>query len=103
MAEIAALARAEKDTEWLQRAIRERQAILGMTRQEVENAKGPPRVKQRFDALSGADRTKGGVEKWVYSQSGAEDATVLFGAKGLVIHSSDVGDGQPGQSQAIRR
>ena len=38
LAQVAALARVEKNAELVQRAIRERQAILGMTYREVEEA-----------------------------------------------------------------
>ena len=94
LVQVAALARAEKEAEWLQRAIRERQAILGMTSREVENAKGQPAVRLRATDLSDDERSKGAVEKWVFRDS----ASVLFGTTGLVIYSSDVGDTpQPGQ------
>jgi hypothetical protein len=94
LVQVAALARAEKEAEWLQRAIRERQAILGMTSREVENARGQPAVRLRANDLSDIERAKGAVEKWVFRDS----ANVLFGATGLVIYSSDVGDTpQPGQ------
>src|SRR5689334_24049450 len=45
LTQVAALARVEKDSEWLQRAIREQQAIIGMTFREVETAKGRPAAK----------------------------------------------------------
>ena len=100
--QVAALARAEKDSEWLQRAIRERQAILGMTFREVEMAKGTPRLKQRGGTVPEIPRSKGGVEQWVYDQNGGNEATVVFGANGLVIQSSDVGE-KPRLGQAIRQ
>ena len=102
LAQVAALARAEKDTEWLQRAIREKQAILGMTAREVEQAKGQPALKQRGDTLPESDQVKGGVENWIYDSRGGQVSVVLFGAKGFVIYSSDVGD-KPGPGQAIRQ
>ena len=102
LAQVAALARAEKDAEWLQRAIREQQAILGMTSREVETAKGRPVTKLRGDSLNDNDRAKGGVEKWVFQTDGREPSEVLFGANGFVISSSDVGD-KPGPGQAVRQ
>ena len=102
LAQIAALARVEKDAEFLQRAIRERRAILGMTYREVESAKGRPALKQRGDVLREAHRSKGGVENWVYDQGVGEVSEVLFGVNGLVIFSSDVGR-KPGDGDAIRR
>ena len=98
LTQVAALARVEKDAERLQRAVREHQAILGMTFREVESAKGRPASKQRNDSLADEDRTKGAVEKWTYLVNGRAPSVVLFGATGLVIYSSDVGDNpQPGQ------
>jgi hypothetical protein len=102
LVQVAALARVEKDSEWLQRAIRERQAILGMTYREVEQAKGRPQLKQRGDTLAEPYRQKGGVENWVFDSGTGAVTTVLFGANGLVIHSSDVGD-KPRPGQAIRQ
>lgn len=102
VARVAALARAEKDTELLRRAIRERHAIVGMTFREVEAAKGAPQVKERGDTLSEALRLKGGVENWIYEAGTGAPSTVLFDANGRVIFSSDVGD-TPGPHQAIRR
>ena len=102
LAQVAALARAETDSEWLQRAIRERQAILGMTYREVEQAKGAPRLKQRGDTLPDVHRAKGGVEVWTYDAADGRNATVVFGANGLVIQSSDVGDA-PRPGQAVRQ
>lgn len=102
LAEIAALARVEKDTEWIQRAIRERHAILGMTYREVETARGLPQRILRDDALSEIHRAKGAVENWVYEREGGEVASVLFGSNGLVIHSSDVGE-TPRPGQAVRQ
>jgi hypothetical protein len=102
LAQVAALARVEKDSEWLQRAIRERQAILGMTYREVEQAKGVPRLKQRGDVLPEIHRAKGGVETWSYDAGDGRTSTVIFGANGLVIKSSDVGD-PPRAGQAIRQ
>jgi hypothetical protein len=102
VAQVAALARVEKDTEWIQRAIRERQAILGMTYREVERAKGPPSRKQREETLPESDRANGGVEKWIYESADRETASVLFGSNGLVIQSSDVGD-TPRPGQAVRQ
>jgi hypothetical protein len=101
LAQVAALARVEKDTEWLQRAIRERQAILGMTYREVETAKGRPQRKQRGDTLPEIHRAKGGVENWIYEADGVE-SNVLFGTNGLVVFSSDV-EGKPPQGHAIRQ
>lgn len=100
--QIAALARAEKDAEWLQRAIRERQAILGMTYREIESAKGAPNLKLRGESLTEIQRAKGGVENWIYDLGGGETTSVLFGVNGLVIQSSDVGD-KPRPGQAIRQ
>jgi hypothetical protein len=102
LAQVAALARAEKDNEWLQVAIRERQAILGMTLREVEKAKGRPQRKQRGDELSENLRAKGGVENWTYDADPGAVSSVLFGANGLVIHSTDV-DGKTGPGHAIRQ
>jgi hypothetical protein len=102
LAQVAALARVEKDTEWLQRAIRERQAILGMTYREVETAKGRPLRKQRSDTLSETYRAKGGVENWIYEAEDGSESSVLFGANGLVIYSSDV-EGKPSQGHVIRQ
>ena len=101
-AQVAALARVEKDTEWLQRAIRERQAIVGMTYREVETAKGHPHRKERGDTLPEIHRAKGGVENWIYENEGGAEANVLFGNNGLVIYSSDV-EGKPRQGHAIRQ
>ena len=101
-AQVAALARVEKDTEWLQRAIRERQAIVGMTYREVETAKGHPHRKERGDTLPEIHRAKGGVENWIYEAEGGAEASVLFGTNGLVIYSSDV-VGKPRQGHAIRQ
>lgn len=98
LAQIAALARVEKDAERLQRAVREHRAILGMTFREVESAKGRPASKQRDDTLADAERAKGAVEKWTYPANGGAPSVVFFGATGLVIYSSEVGDNpQPGQ------
>ena len=98
LTQVAALARAEKDAERLQYAVREHQAILGMTFREVESAKGRPATKQRDGFLTDAERTKGAVEKWTFPVDGGAPSVVLFGANGLVIYSSDVGDNpQPGQ------
>jgi hypothetical protein len=102
VARVAALARAEKDAEWLRRAIRERQAILGMTFREVETAKGTPQVKERGDTIAEALRSKGGVEIWVYASDTGKPSKVLFDANGRVILSSDVGD-TPELHQVIRR
>jgi hypothetical protein len=102
LAQVAALARVERDAEWLQRAIRERQAIIGMTFREVEEAKGRPAEKQRGEALTVDDRAKGGVEKWLYAGNSSSSAFVLFGASGLVISSSDVG-GVPLPGQSVRQ
>jgi hypothetical protein len=100
--QVTALARAEKDAEWLQRAIRERRAILGMTYREVEMAKGSPQFKHRGDDLPEVHRAKGGTEIWIYDRSAAGESFVLFGANGRVIQSSDVGD-SPLPGQAIRQ
>lgn len=102
LAQVAALARAEKDAEWIQRAIREHQAILGMTARETETAKGRPSTKLRGGSLTADERTKGGIEKWVFQTDGRESSEVLFGANGLVISSSDVGD-KPGPGQVVRQ
>jgi uncharacterized protein HemX len=102
LAQIAALARVEKDTEWLQRAIRERQAILGMTYREVETAKGQPQFKQRGESLQQTHRAQGGVENWVYEMDGGKISEVLFGSNGLVIYASDVAD-KHGDGHAIRK
>jgi hypothetical protein len=102
LAQVAALARVEKDTEWLQRAIRERQAILGMTYREVEMAKGRPLRKQRGDTLPEIHRAKGGMENWIYELDGGAESSVLFGANGLVIYASDV-EGKPRHGHAIRQ
>jgi hypothetical protein len=102
LTQVAALARVEKDVEWLQRAIRERQAILGMTYREVEMAKGRPHVKQRGDTLPGTHRARGGVENWIYDVGGGEVSSVLFGANGLVIDATDVA-GKPRYGYAIRQ
>jgi hypothetical protein len=101
-AQVAALARAEKDTEWLQHAIRERQAILGMTYREVEMAKGRPHRKQRGENLPEVHRAKGGVENWVYEVNGGAESSVLFGANGLVIHATDV-EGKSRHGHSIRQ
>lgn len=101
-AQVAALARVEKDTEWLQRAIRQGQAILGMTYREVEAAKGRPQRKERGDTLPEFHRAKGGVENWIYEDEGGAETSVLFGTNGLVIYSSDV-EGKPRQGHAIRQ
>jgi hypothetical protein len=102
LTQVAALARAEKDAERLQHALREHQVILGMTFREVESAKGRPAAKLRDDSLADADRTKGAVEKWTYPVDGGAPAVVLFGANGLVIYSSEVGD-NPLPAQMIRQ
>src|SRR5688500_5121694 len=102
LAEVAALARVEKDSEWLQRAIREHQAILGMTYREVETAKGRPQRKQRADSLPEIHRANGGVENWIYEEEGGAVSSVVFGSNGLVIYSSDV-EGKPRQGHAIRQ
>ena len=73
-----------------------------MTYREVENAKGPPKLKQRGDSLTEVQRARGGVENWIYDLDGGETASVLFGVNGLVIQSSDVGD-KPRPGQAIRQ
>src|SRR5262245_48296219 len=52
LVQVSALARVEKDAEYIQRAIRERQAIVGMTFREVELAKGRPSLKLRAETLS---------------------------------------------------
>ena len=101
-AQVAALARAEKDTEWLQDAIRERQAILGMTYREVEMAKGRPHRKQRGENLPEVHRSKGGVENWIYEVDGGAESSVLFGPNGLVVFSSDI-EGNPRHGHAIRQ
>jgi hypothetical protein len=100
--QITALAQAEKDAEWLKRAIRGRQAILGMTYREVEMAKGRPQLKQRGGSLPDILRARGGVENWIYDLGGGNESNVLFGQNGFVIQSSDVGD-KPGPGQAIRQ
>ena len=102
LAQVAALARVEKDAEWVQRAIRERQAILGMTYREVEEAKGRPMEKVRDSALSPEERAQGGVEKWIYDRRSDSPAVVLFNASGRVVVSSDVG-AVPLPGQAVRR
>jgi hypothetical protein len=102
LAQVAALARVEKDTEWLQRAIREREAIVGMTYREVETAKGRPHRKQRGEELPESHRAKGGVENWIYEVDGGPESSVLFGANGLVIFASDV-EGKPRQGHVIRQ
>lgn len=102
LAQVAALARAEKDAEWLQRAIREHEAILGMTFREVETAKGKPLTKLRAESLTDEERARGGVEKWLFPADSRGSSEVLFGASGLVISSSDVGD-KPGPGQAVRQ
>lgn len=102
LVQVAALARAEKDAEWLQRATRERQAIIGMTYREVEMAKGKPATKQRGETLPPEDRAKGGVENWLYNLEGGQVSAVLFGTNGVVVYSSDVGE-TPGPGQVIRK
>jgi hypothetical protein len=102
IAQIAALARAEKDNEWLQLAIRERRAIIGMTFREVETAKGRPHRKHRGDDLPEDLRARGGVESWVYNLDGGAISSVLFGPNGFVIHATDV-EGQTGPGHAIRQ
>src|SRR5688500_4593737 len=72
VAQIAALARVEKETELVQRAIRNRQVIVGMTYREVETAKGRPAIKQRGETLSEKHRALGGAEAWIYELSGGE-------------------------------
>lgn len=101
IAQIAALARVEKDSEWIQRAVREGRAILGMTYREVQDAKGPPLRKERDALLSASLRARGGVENWVY-ETGGRETNVLFNIKGLVIQSSDVGE-KPQVGQAVRQ
>ena len=100
--EVAALARVEKNTERLKRAIRERQAIPGMSYREVESAKGRPHLKQRDDALTETHRARGGVENWVYNLEEGKTSSVLFDARGLVIYSTDLGDA-PAPGDVIRR
>src|SRR5688572_21297850 len=102
LAQVAALARVEKDAEWLQRAIRQRQAILEMSFREVEKAKGRDTENQRGEALTVEDRAKGGVEKWVYDASSGNSSVVVFGVSGLVVSSSDVG-AVPLPGQAVRQ
>ena len=102
IAQVAALARAEKETEWLQQATREQRAILGMTNREVLSAKGSPAVRQKAESLSDAERAKGGAEKWIYDVGGGNEATVLFGPTGLVIETSDVSS-PPRLGQVIRQ
>ena len=102
LAQVAALARLEKDTELLQRAIRERRAILGMTFSEVEQAKGPAHLKQRGYTLSDAHHAKGGIEHWVYALGTDKESGVLFGSNGLVIDTTDVA-GKPRSGYTIRQ
>jgi hypothetical protein len=102
VAQIAALARVEKETELVQRAIRNRQAIVGMTYREVETAKGRPSIKQRGETLAEQHRALGGAETWIYELNGGEVSEVVFGANGLVIHATDVA-GQPRDGHAIRQ
>ena len=102
IAQIAALARVEKETELVQRAIRNRQAIVGMTYREVETAKGRPSIKQRGETLAAKHRDLGGAEAWIYELSGGEVSHVIFGANGLVIHATDVA-GHPRDGHAIRQ
>lgn len=100
--QVAALARAEKDAEWLRNAIREQKAILGMTDREVQLAKGAPTQKLRDGALTEGERAKGGVEKWIYDDGRGSPIVVLFGVSNRVIASSDVSE-TPLPGQAIRR
>ena len=102
LAQVAALARVEKDAEWVQRAIRAHQAILGMTYREVEEAKGRPAEKVRGSALSAEEQARGGVEKWIYEGGAGSTAMVLFNAGGRVVGSSDVG-AVPLPGQAVRQ
>lgn len=100
--QVAALARAEKDAEWLRSAIRAQKAILGMTDHEVELAKGAPAQKLRDSALSESERARGGVEKWIYRDGRGTPTVVIFSAGNRVIFSSDVAE-TPLPGQAIRR
>ena len=102
LAQVAALARVEKDAELLQRAIRERRAILGMTFSEVELAKGPAHFKQRGYTLSDAHHAKGGVERWVYDLGTDKESGILFGSNGLVIDATDAA-GKPRSGYSIRQ
>lgn len=94
--------RAQLETQWLEKAIRENRAILGMTRYEVEMAKGKPYIRRRGQEQPKEMIDGGAVETWIYRISDEKGSSVLFGLGGLVIYSSDTA-GLPLYGNAIRQ
>jgi hypothetical protein len=102
-AETSALMRqADQDVRWLETAIREKRAILGMTRYEVEMAKGKPDIRYRGQNQPDAMLNAGGVETWIYETHDGKGNSVVFGLNGQVIFAMDA-LGKPRQGHAIRQ
>lgn len=92
--------RANRDEYYLQEAIRNGQAIIGMTASEVYRARGKPYIIQPRNVLVDAQLELGGVENWIYQDADGVKG-ILFGANGLVVYSSDVA-GKPRIGNVIR-
>ncbi|MDO8540434.1 MAG: hypothetical protein Q7S40_08325 [Opitutaceae bacterium] len=71
----------------VERAIADRKAIEGMTKYEVEQAKGRPFMINTGHQIEDAVRQAGATELWIYLNPRQEG--VFFNFRGLVIASSD--------------
>jgi hypothetical protein len=91
----------DREAQWLAQAIYDKRAILGMTRYEVELAKGKPFSTHRGQRQPEEMLRLGSVETWIYSR-GEKNGFVLFGLNGQVTHSTDV-KGLPPEGNAIRQ
>jgi hypothetical protein len=98
----AILLQADQDVRWLEAAIREKRAILGMTRYEVEMAKGKPDIRYRGQNQPDAMLNAGGVETWIYETHDGKGNSVVFGLNGQVIFAMDALR-KPRQGHAIRQ
>ena len=87
---------------WLRAAIRDKRVILGMTRYEVEMARGKPYLRQRGQTQREEMLQLGSVETWTYDLGDGKVVAVLFGLNGQVIYSTDV-KGLPREGNAVRQ
>lgn len=97
----AAREKRERAEKLLNDAIRDRIALLGMSKYEVILAKGRPSDIYKGDNLQDVERRKGGVELWGYRHV-TRDFYVLFDRWDRVIFSDDA-EKLPAEKAYVRR